>query len=61
MSSVWSMGFDLPVVGNNEDPSAASERHAVNRGPHQRLLLLVDIQLLIFVAFNVESRVLRPP
>jgi hypothetical protein len=55
------MGFDLPVVGNREDPSAASERHAGNRGPHQRLLLLVDIQLLIFVPFNVESRVLRSP
>jgi hypothetical protein len=55
------MGFHLPVVGSKEDPSAASERHAVNRGPHQRLLLLAVIQLLIFVPFNVESRVLWSP
>ena len=61
VAGVWGMGFRLPVVENKGDPSLASERHALNRGPHQWRLLLGIIQLLIFLPFNAESRVLWSP
>lgn len=61
VAGVWDMGSRLPVVENKGGPLLVSERYALTRGPRPWRLLLVIIQLLIFLPFYAESRVLWSP